>query len=79
MSLSKLISLIVLLLSFQQGPTCQELPVVDVHTKMTVKESNVTALEIQCHDGYNLTEGSALRFCTMNGTWSGTNSVCSGK
>ena len=66
-------------LSFYPGPTCPELPTADVRTKMTLIEGDVPALHIECIDGYNLTTGSTRRLCTLNGTWSGTKPVCSGK
>ena len=65
--------------SFNPGPSCPQLPAADINTKMTLIEGDVTALDIQCIAGYNMTEGSGHRFCTTDRTWSGIKSVCSGK
>lgn len=63
---------------FCAGPLCKTFPGVDVNVKLTVRDGNMTILEVNCLDGFRMTQGSETRECIADDTWSGHNdTVCS--
>ena len=58
-------------------PICKTFPAMDVNVKLSVRDNNVTILQVKCLDGFNMSKGSAIRECIADDTWSGNDTVCS--
>ncbi|CAD5126149.1 DgyrCDS14317 [Dimorphilus gyrociliatus] len=67
--------------TWSHHPTCYRShcePLQSVALTTSIVEGNKIGQRVsyECIRGYNLTQGSAVRFCTNSGSWNGTEPIC---